>query len=121
MAKGRYTYWLTPEGRTLLRGWARDGFTDVQIAKKIGVSRKTLSAWKVKYKDVAETLAEGKEVADYRVENALYSKCLKGNVRAAEFWLKNRQREKWRDRPDLSTEVTLEKLDEVLSRIGGSV
>ena len=37
VAKGKYQKWLTPEGLLLLEGWARDGLTDEQIAKKIGI------------------------------------------------------------------------------------
>ena len=40
MAKGKYEYWLTPEGLIKLEGWARDGLTDEQIAVNIGVNRK---------------------------------------------------------------------------------
>ena len=34
MAKGKYQEWLEPEGLLKLEGWARDGLTDEQIAKK---------------------------------------------------------------------------------------
>ncbi len=74
MAKGRYEYWLTSEGLTLLRGWARQGLSDEQIAHNVGVSRKTLSAWKVKYGDIGDTLKKGKQVADFEVENALFKR-----------------------------------------------
>lgn len=71
MAKGRYQKWLTPEGLLKLEGWARDGLTDEQIAKNIGISRKTLAIWKVKYGDIGDTLKKGKEVVDREVENSL--------------------------------------------------
>lgn len=54
--KGKYEYWLTPDGLILLEGWARDGLTDEQIASNCGVSRSTLADWKVKYKDISDTL-----------------------------------------------------------------
>ena len=71
MAKGKYEYWLTSEGLTLLEGWARDGLTDKQISANIGISRSTLNAWKVQYPDISDTLKKGKEVVDRQVENAL--------------------------------------------------
>ncbi|WP_201261389.1 hypothetical protein [Lactococcus lactis] len=37
--KGKYEEWLTAEGLILLEGWARDGLTDEQIAKNIGIKR----------------------------------------------------------------------------------
>ena len=37
MAKGKYQQWLTDEALTLLRGWARDGLVDQQIADKMGI------------------------------------------------------------------------------------
>lgn len=76
MAKGKYEYWLSPEGLLKLEGWARDGLTDEQIAHNIGVSRKTLSEWKVKYGDIGDTLKKGKEIVDLQVENALLKRAL---------------------------------------------
>lgn len=38
MAKGKYEYWLSDEGLTLLEGWARDGLTDEQISKNMGIA-----------------------------------------------------------------------------------
>ena len=49
MAKGKYQEWLEPEKLILIEGWARDGLTDEQIAKNIGISRSTLNEWKNKY------------------------------------------------------------------------
>lgn len=76
MAKGKYEYWLTPEGLLKLEGWARDGLTDEQIAKNIGISRSTLNAWKERYSDISDTLKRGKEVVDRKVENALLKRAL---------------------------------------------
>lgn len=122
MAKGKYEYWLTPEGLIKLEGWARDGLTDEQIAKNIGISRETLNQWKNKYADISDTLKRGKEVVDYEVENALLKRALgytvkeekltkggevvelerevPGDVTAQIFWLKNRKPDAWRDRPE---------------------
>ena len=127
MAKGKYEYWLTPEGLLKLEGWARDGLTDEQIAVNIGISRSTLNAWKDKYSDISDTLKRGKDVVDRQVENALLRRALgyeyeevkekfEGNVMtertvtkkevvpdvtAQIFWLKNRKREAWADRQNI--------------------
>ena len=62
--------WRTPTRLELLKCWARDfSFTD--IAAKIGVSIQTLKAWRDKYPEIEEAIREGKEIVDYRVENAL--------------------------------------------------
>ena len=76
MAKGKYQKWLEPEGLTLLTGWARNGLTDEQIAKNMGISRSTLAEWKKKYSDISDTLKKGKDVVDIEVENALLKKAL---------------------------------------------
>ena len=52
MAKGKYEYWLTPEGLLKLEGWARDGLTDEQIAHNMGINIATLYRWKEKYCDI---------------------------------------------------------------------
>ncbi len=72
MAKGKYEQWLTEEGLELLRGWARNGLTDEEIAANMGIRRSTLSEWKKNYPDISDTLKRGREYADTRVENQLY-------------------------------------------------
>lgn len=149
MAKGKYEYWLTREGLIILGGWARDGLTDQQIAENIGISRSTLSLWKIKYPDISDTLKNNKDIVDRQVENALLECALgarqcetveelmkdsmtgeekltlvkrvekqyPGNTLAQMFWLKNRKPKDWRDKPEVTNEETLEKLDEILKGI----
>lgn len=76
MAKGKYEYWLMPEGLLKIEGWARDGLTDKQIAHNIGISEQTLNVWKKKYPSFSESLKKGKEVVDRQVENALLKRAL---------------------------------------------
>lgn len=105
MAKGKYQKWLEPENLILLEGWAREGLTDEQIAKNIGIGERTLYEWKEKYPQISQSLKKGKEVVDYQVENALLSSALEGNTTAQIFWLKNRRPDKWRDKPAENTET----------------
>lgn len=62
--------WLKEEKLELLSCWARD-FTLSDIAKRIGVSEKTLIAWRKTYPEIEQAIKDGKEIVDYRVENAL--------------------------------------------------
>lgn len=118
MAKGKYEKWLKKENLLLLEGWARDGLTDEQIAKNMGVSYSTLKDWKNKYSAISAALKKGKEVVDYQVENALLSSALEGNTTAQIFWLKNRRPGKWRDKQKEETDKTaLDKLDSILKEI----
>ena len=143
MAKGKYEYWLTPEGLLKLEGWARDGLTDEQIAQNIRISRETLYAWKKKYPDISDALKRGKEIVDRQVENALLKRALgyeyeevkkkfEGgiitektvtkkevipDVTAQIFWLKNRKPDKWRDKPDYEDTSALDKLDGILKEM----
>lgn len=126
MANPKYTEWLTPEGLVLLEGWARDGLTDEQIAKNMGIATKTLYNWRKAHIPILQALKKGKAVVDFEVENALVKRALgysydevtqelrdgeltitkivskevAPDVGAAAFWLKNRQRDKYRDRWD---------------------
>lgn len=118
MAKGKYEKWLKRENLLLLEGWARDGLTDEQIAKNIGIGERTLYEWKEKYPQISQSLKKGKEVVDYEVENALLSSALEGNTTAQIFWLKNRRPDKWRDKQKEETDKTaLDKLDSILKEI----
>lgn len=73
---GKYEYWRSEDGLLLLECWARDGLTDEQIAKNIGIKRPTLYDWKSKYSDISDALKKGKEIIDYEVENALLKRAL---------------------------------------------
>ncbi|MFR3548166.1 transposase [Blautia sp.] len=75
-AKGKYEYWLTPEGLLLLEGWARDGLIDEQIAENMGIVPSTLYRWKNEHEEISEALKKGKEVVDRQVENALLKRAL---------------------------------------------
>lgn len=99
MAKGKYEKWLTPDGLTLLQGWAREGLTDEQIAHNMGINAATLYRYKNEHGEICEALKKGKDVVDFEVENALLKNALSGNVTAQIYWLKNRKPDKYRDKP----------------------
>ena len=130
MAKGKYEYWLTPDGLLRLEAYARDGLTDEQIAKNVGINPATLYEWKNRFTEIAEALKRGKEVVDIEVENALLKRALgyeytetkteeyiadgvpvkrvtktikevAPDTTAQIFWLKNRKRECWRDKQEM--------------------
>jgi len=102
------------------------GATDKETASIFNVSEQTLNAWKQKYPEFLESLKKGKEYADQNVAERLYQRamgyshpeekifCDKGEivradttkhyppeVTAAIFWLKNRQKEQWRDKKEI--------------------
>lgn len=60
VAKGKYQKWLEPEGLLLLEGWAREGLTDEQIARKCGCSVRTLYEWQEKHPQISQALKKGK-------------------------------------------------------------
>lgn len=128
MAKGKYEKWLTQESLLKIQGWARDGLTDDVIADNIGISRSTLYEWKRKYTDISDALKESKEVADRKVENALFNsavgfvgpngKYYPPNITAMIFWLKNRKPNNWRDMKHVDANLeSIKKLDEILGGI----
>lgn len=67
MAKGKFEYWLTPEGLLKLEAWARDGLIDEQIAENAGITPSTLYEWKKKYPDISEALKREKRLLTSRL------------------------------------------------------
>ena len=59
--------WLEPDGRLRLEGWARDGLTDEQLARKMGVSPDTLSSWREQHPALSQAVDRGREMADLQV------------------------------------------------------
>lgn len=99
------------------------GATDVEVADALGIHVATLYRWQHEHPEFREAARVAKEAADDRVERSLYHvavgysydtvRILQHNgkpvvvpyrehvppdAKAAAFWLKNRQPEKWRDR-----------------------
>lgn len=70
--KGLYMDWIGDAGVTQIKGWARNGLTNEEIAQKIGITRKTLQIWRKKYPAIGDALKEGKEAADLVIEDSLY-------------------------------------------------
>lgn len=127
MAKGKYHEWIEGDGLIKLEAWARDGLTDEQIASNIGVNRGTLYTWMNQYPIIRNALKRGKEVVDIQVENALLRRALGTTIEevvtevdsngkkhkkvttkevppdttAQIYWLKNRRRDKWKDKWDV--------------------
>ena len=106
------------------------GCTDREMAEFFDVSEKTLIAWRSKFPKFLQSTRRGKIKADAEVSKSLYERALgyshgatkffnhdgriitedytehyPPDTAAASLWLRNRQPEKWRDKP--SVEVTV--------------
>lgn len=103
------------------------GATDREIADFFEVDERTLNRWKADNEEFCQSLKVGKDIADDRVEQALYRRALgysndavkiavnthgeitqvpfvehhAPDTTACIFWLKNRRKEAWRDRQDV--------------------
>ena len=127
--------WLTDDGLLLLESWARDGYTFQDIANRIGISISTLRGWRVQYPEIDSALKKGREIIDYKVENALLKSALgyhtkevkvtttirfgktvetikevtdkeqAPNVSAIQCWLYNRLPNKWKKNRDQLIEL----------------
>lgn len=132
IAKSKYETDVKPR-LIEIEAWKRDGLTDEQIFKNLGISKDTFYKYKDKYADFSDALKKGKEVADIEVENALFKRAIgykykevikevkeidgkkstyikevikemPGDVAAQIFWLKNRKSSKWKDKQDIDIE-----------------
>lgn len=144
MAKGRTKLisaedWIDEDHLILIEGWSRDGYSYSDIANKIGISNGALVNWRTKYPEIAKALKNGREIVDYKVENALLKSALgyttqeskvtvlmRGskvvekttetltkeqapNVLAIQTWLYNRLPNKWKNTRNRSL---IDELDE---------
>jgi hypothetical protein len=133
-------------------GFALAGYTDKEMAHFFSVSEQTLNVWKQKHPKFVESLKRGKDLADADVARGLYKAATGHHVKAVKilqsegesyehefleyhppnptaaiFWLKNRQRDKWRDvnrvavtdaEGNDATHQTVEELQADLARAG---
>ena len=121
--------WRRKEYLALLEGWARDGYTDAEIAVKMKVSPKQLKRLREADAKIRKALDHGRESTDYMVEKALlkaalgykrkevritsiirYGKLVETqkeefftdvapSIAAAQTWLYNRCPDKWKRDP----------------------
>lgn len=101
------------------------GATDVDLAEFFNVAKSTINLWKKKHPEFSDSIKKGKIVADAEVAESLYKRAIgieytekkvryDGGKEIREvtkklippdpasgiFWLKNRKRDKWRDKQD---------------------
>jgi DNA-binding XRE family transcriptional regulator len=128
MAKSKYET-NVKDKLLLVEAWARNGLTDEQIAKNLGISKDSFYKYKREHTDFSDSLKRGKEVIDIEVENALLKRALgykydevtrevnsdtgklvvskivtkeiTPDTTAQIFWLKNRKPLEWRDKRDV--------------------
>lgn len=74
--KGEYEEWLKDEKLLMLKDWVRQGLTDSQLCKNIGISTTTFYDWKNRFPKFADVLKRTKQVVDAEVENALFKRAL---------------------------------------------
>jgi molecular chaperone DnaK (HSP70) len=107
------------------RLWAA-GFTDAEVAQKVGVSVDAIYDWDKKHAAFSQSRLRGKAIADQLVEKALFKRAtgfvapdchvsqFEGDITITDiekhyppdtaaivFWLKNRKPKEWRDRTEL--------------------
>lgn len=99
------------------------GATDEQLATALDIDVANLNRWKIKYPSFRAAIKRGKDIADAKVADSLYQramgysapdvdiKVIKNKIvktkiikhyppdtAAMIFWLKNRQKQQWRDK-----------------------
>ena len=60
----------------LVEKWARDGISEEDIAKALGISITTLNSYKVDHPEILRAIKRGKETLITELENALIKKAL---------------------------------------------
>ena len=55
----------------LAEGFAREGLRDIDIAKKMGISKTSLYKYEIEYSEFSDAIKRGKSPVDVEVENSL--------------------------------------------------
>lgn len=107
------------------------GATDAEIADFFDIDEATVNRWKIDHPEFCESIRAGKTLADANVAHSLYHratgyehpdvdiKVIDGEVVITDlvkhyppdatsmiFWLKNRQKDKWRDKTESDINLT---------------
>lgn len=63
-----------------IKDWVRNGATDEEIAKQLGIAYSTFKEYKKEFSAFSAILKESKDVVDAQVENALLERTIGGRV-----------------------------------------
>jgi hypothetical protein len=97
---GRPKFEITQEIIEQVEKLAAQGLSQEQIGSVIGCSPDTICRKKKENKNFAAAIKRGQHKGVANVTNALYEKAIKGDNIAMIFYLKNRDRENWKDKID---------------------
>lgn len=86
--KPLYDEWITEDGLLQLEEWARDGYSNAQIADMMGVKRRTLLRWKNELSEINHALKKGRKPIAIKIENAFYRRCQYDEIEetSTELW-----------------------------------
>ena len=76
--KPQYTEWIEEDGLLMIKGWARDGLTNAEICKNIGIHPSTLCEWMQQFPEIVEALKKGRKPYPVQVEDTFFEKKLSG-------------------------------------------
>jgi len=76
----------------------KSGVTIKEASDAAGIDRTTVWLWRKKWKGFNNKIFSIIDSRTQTVEDALYGSALSGNVAAQIFWLKNRAKDRWKDR-----------------------
>lgn len=66
--------WETEDSLLLLRGWKRDGLSDRDVAKQMGIAPETLCRWKARSESIRQVLTKTKEIIDRELEESMFKR-----------------------------------------------
>ena len=73
MAKSKYESHVLPRFKEI-ESWVKQGATDEDIFKRLGIGKQTFYDYKKRYVDFADLLKKNYEYCTDQVENALFEK-----------------------------------------------
>ena len=121
---GRPAFQITEEVCQKAEEYASHGLTKKQTAHNLGISYDTLNVKAKEYPKFSKALKRGRAKGIGNMVNALYQAGIEGNTTAMIFFLKNMDKENWKDDRHLNvTKTTVkytavdrsrERLDELL-------
>jgi hypothetical protein len=133
------------EFEELAYNYALLGVTDKELSVFFEVNVDTIHEWKKKHKKFSDALKKGKEVADAKVAQSLYHRALgydhaedkimqfagdpiiiptikyyPPDTTACIFWLKNRQKDKWREKQEVDIKDSADLFKHFVNGVLGS-
>jgi hypothetical protein len=98
---GRKAFEVTETVLLAVEHYAARGLNNKQMAACLGISYQTFNEKKKQFSEFSDAIERGQAFGISEITDALYTKAKKGDIFAIKYFLNNRSKQDWSEKPEI--------------------